>query len=66
MIKVSGRITLSIDYTVKLNMTEEQFDNLSERQVNKLIDESIDWHNAMNNAEVEDVDVWDLEEVEGE
>ena len=64
MIKVSGRITLSVDYTVKLNMTEEQFYNLSEHQQNQIIDENIDWHNTLRNAEVEDVDVWDLEEVE--
>ena len=64
MIKVSGSARLYVNYEVELNMTEEQFDALSYRKKEELIDSNIDWHTALRNADVTDIDVDDLEEIE--
>lgn len=64
MIKVSGEVTLKVRYTIELkNMTAEQFDALSERQQNALIDETIDWSNELRNAETDEIEVWDVDEI---
>ena len=64
MIKVSGSAKLCVNYDVELNMTEEQFDALSYRKKEGLINANIDWHDALRNADVTDIDVDDLEEIE--
>jgi hypothetical protein len=61
MIKVTGSVTLQIRYKVELDMTEEQFDSLSARKQNELIEEQIDWYEACRGGEVHDVDVYDVE-----
>lgn len=60
MITVTGDATLRVQYAVDLDMTEEEFDSLSERKQNELIAESIDWHSIMRNAEVNGIDVDDV------
>ena len=60
MITVTGDTTLRLRYKVKFNMTEEQWDALSEVEQNELIDSKIDWHNEMRNAEVTDYEVDDV------
>lgn len=64
MIKVSGQATLKVPYTVTLNMTEEEFDRLTESKQNELLDNAIDWMDATRSADVDEIDVWDLDEVE--
>lgn len=64
MIEVTGRATLKVPYKVRLNITEEQFDAMSERQQNELLDSTIDWHSTMSSAEADDFDVDDVETVE--
>ena len=61
MIKVSGEVALKVRYAVKLNMTEEEFDALSERKQNELIDGAINWHDELRNAETDEIEVWDIE-----
>ena len=63
MIKVHGTAALEVDFIVQLNMSEEQFDSLSERAQTNAIDEAIDWRGIMQSAELKDIDIWDLEEV---
>lgn len=57
-----GDVKLRVNFKVKLNMTEEEFDSLSEFQQNQLIEDSIDWHDTLRSAETEDIDVWDVGE----
>lgn len=64
MIKVSGRITLSVDCEVNLNMTDEQFGNLSDHQINQTFDDHVEWLDALRNSEIEYVYVREIEEVE--
>lgn len=66
MIKVSGVFKLTGSYEVELNMTEEQFYALSERQVTDLIDSQIDWLEATRNSELDEIEVYDLQEWEEE
>lgn len=63
-IRVSGTIDMRGNYTVELDMTEAEFDSLSERKINDVIGDAIDWREWMNLAEVNDVDVDDLDEIE--
>lgn len=63
MIKVRGSVTLRVGYEVELDMTEKEFDTLSAIKQNALIDETIDWHNELRNAETDDVEIWDVDEI---
>ena len=63
MIKVHGTAELEVDFIVQLNMSEEQFESLSEREQTNAIDEAVDWRGIMQSAELRHIDVWDLEEV---
>ena len=62
MITVTGQARLKVPYTVQLDMTTEEFDALSERKQNELLDDSIDWKDACRNAELDDIDVDDVQE----
>lgn len=63
IIKIEGTLRLRGQYTVELDMTEEQFDELSSRQQKQLIEENVDWRNWLDNADLDDLDIDDLEEV---
>ena len=62
MVKISGQATLSVPFLVKLDMTSEEFEALSESKQNEILEESIDWMSTMRNAETEDIDVWGIHE----
>ena len=61
MITVKGMARLRVPYSVKLNMTEEEFDSLSERKQNQLLEDAIDWKDACRNAETDDIEVDDVQ-----
>jgi hypothetical protein len=60
-IKVKGSITMRGNYEVELDMEEEEFDNLSEQDQNDEISDAIDWSNWLDNADINDVDIDDIE-----
>lgn len=62
MMKVTGVATLRVPYSVKLDMTAEEFGNLSERKQDELLDEAIDWMDATRSAEVDEIEVFDYED----
>jgi hypothetical protein len=63
MIRVTGTAKLRVNYEVQLDMTEDEFDAMSERSQNELLDNMIDWKEACRSAELDDLDVDDLVEV---
>ncbi|WP_438498038.1 hypothetical protein [Paenibacillus sp. IHBB 3054] len=63
MIRVTGKAKLIVNYDVELDMTEEEFDSLSERKQNEVLDDAIDWIEVCRNADVDEIDVDDLVEV---
>lgn len=63
MIKISGVANFTVPFEVELSMTEDQWDKLSEREKREIIDGFIGW-DEMQSAEMDDCDVYDLEEVE--
>lgn len=66
MIRITGQATLKVPYAVTLSMTEAQFDALSERKQNEIIDSTIDWHSSVQNADTDDIDIDDIEEINEE
>ena len=52
------------NYEVKLNMTESEFDALSEREQNDEIADVIDWRNWLDNADIRDSDIDEVQEEE--
>lgn len=66
MIKIKGTVTLSGDFEVVLDMTEEEFDALSNEEQNEELESAIDWRNVFENSETDGIDVWDLDEVDEE
>lgn len=63
MIRVSGTARVDVDWEIELDMTEEEFDDLSEREQNEIIDRDVDWYEACRNGSVDAIEVDDLEEV---
>lgn len=64
-INVSGEIILKLKFDVRISdMTEQEWDELSERQQNHMIESRINYGEEMRNAEVDEVDVWEAREVE--
>lgn len=62
MIKVSGTARLKVDYSVRIDMTEEEFNEMPLRNQEELLDNSIDWETVCRNATVDDIDVDEVEE----
>lgn len=66
MIRVNGVARLRVDYSVDLNMTIDEWESMSTRKVNELLDSSIDWYDVVRGAETEDMDIEDVEEIDEE
>ncbi|MBO1909723.1 hypothetical protein [Sporosarcina sp. 6E9] len=62
-INVYGNAVLKARFSVELDMTEEEFEALTEHQKDNLVDSKIDWHNAMQGAEVDEMDIWEYREI---
>ncbi|MEJ8548187.1 hypothetical protein [Brevibacillus borstelensis] len=65
-IRVVGEATLKVRFWVDLPMSEEEFDRLTERSQNKLLEDHIDWRSACQGADVDDIWIDDLEEIESD
>lgn len=63
MIRVTGTAKLTVHYDVQLDMTEEEFDAMSQLISFELLDSTIDWQEAGRNATVDEIEVDDLVEV---
>ena len=63
MIRVSGKIKLKMPYSVVLGMTKDEFDSLSERKQNELLEGKIEWHNELKNVIATDVNIDDITEI---
>lgn len=63
MIRVTGAANLRVPFSIDLDMTEDEFDGLPDSKLEKLLDASIDWHEACRSAEIDDLDVYDIEEI---
>jgi hypothetical protein len=63
MIKVSGLVKVSASFEVELDMTEDEFDALSDRQQEELLEGVIDWRDTLESSETDSIDVWELEEI---
>lgn len=60
MIIVNGEAKIRVDYSVELDMTEEQWDSLSEKKQNEILDSAIDWMYACRSGEVDNIEVYDV------
>ncbi|MCC3381934.1 hypothetical protein ACFQ5D_18055 [Paenibacillus farraposensis] len=63
MIKISGRATVLVDYEVELDLTEDEFYELTEKKQNELLESAIDWWDALRNGQTDEIEVDDIEEV---
>jgi len=57
---VYGSVKLEVRFDIELDMTEDEFENLSQKEQDYLIETSIDWNDTMRNAEIDEVDVWEF------
>lgn len=62
MITVKGVARLKVPYSVKLNMTEEEFDNLSAAKQDRILEDAIDWQFACRSADTDEIEVDDVVE----
>lgn len=63
MIEVYGKAILKVDFNVELDMSEDEFEALSEKKQDALIDSKINWHSTLRSAEVDEFDVYEFREV---
>lgn len=61
---VRGEAFLRCRYEVELDMSEHQFEALSEKAIDELLDSKINWHDTLRNAEVSEFDIDEYEEVD--
>lgn len=66
MIKVEGILTLKGNFSVELDMSEEEFDSLPKWQQEDEIGNMIDWRNWTESADMSDLDIDDINESEDE
>ena len=59
-LQVYGSVKLEVRFDIELDMTEDEFENLSQKEQDYLIETSIDWNDTMRNAEIDEVDVWEF------
>lgn len=64
MIRVSGTASVDVDWEIEVDMTEEEFDNLSEKAQNQLIDSHVDWLDECRNGSVDDIEVDEIEHMD--
>ncbi|GLC88662.1 hypothetical protein [Lysinibacillus piscis] len=64
MLKVTGQATLKVRYEVELPISEAAYEAMSEQEAHAYLDGHIDWQQACQNAETNEIDVWDYEEVD--
>lgn len=64
MIRISGTASVDVDWEIELDMTEEEFDNLSEGLQNELIDSNVDWLDACRNGSIDNIEVDVIEHME--
>ena len=62
MIEVTGMLRFTVGFNLEIDMTEAEWDELSERKQNEIIDEMIGTE-EMQGAEMDDCDVWDVKEI---
>lgn len=62
MIRVIGTARFNVDFRLDIDMTEDEWDLLSESDQNTYIDDCIGM-NEMESAEMSDCDVWEVENI---
>lgn len=62
-IKVEGQAKLKVSFSVNLEMTEAEFESKTEREQDEIIENAINWHDALPNSETDEIDVWDYAEI---
>ena len=65
MIRVYGEARFALDFVIDLDMTEEEWDSLSWREQNQIIDDNLNMEDFQNLV-LDDADVFDLQEVNEE
>lgn len=63
MIKVNGQIGFTLDFEQELEISEESWMALSDREQIEMITEHLD-RQDYNNLEPDGIDIWDLENIE--
>jgi len=66
MIEISGTAKIRVDYSIELDMTEEVWDDLTEKQQNEKIENHVDWMDACRSGEVDDIEVDEVNEFDDE
>ncbi|RXZ77272.1 hypothetical protein EBB07_33925 [Paenibacillaceae bacterium] len=61
MITVRGQATITVDFEVKLDMTEEEFDSNPPEAQNDIINHRIDWLESCRAAELDGIDIFEVE-----
>jgi thiamine pyrophosphokinase len=57
---IKGSADMRVNYRIALDMSEGEFDSLSEKAQNAIIENAIDWYNECRNGEVTSIDVDDI------
>lgn len=60
MITIDGTAKLRVSFSVEVDMTVEQWDSLSERKQNEIIEGLVDWMDECRSGEVDDIEVDDV------
>ncbi|WP_040981037.1 hypothetical protein [Oceanobacillus jeddahense] len=63
-INVYGEAVLTVRFDVDLPLSEDEFESLSQKEQDQLIDTKIDWVEATKSAEIDNFDIYEFRKVD--
>lgn len=60
MIEIKGTFVLKGSFSVLLDKTEEELNQMSDRSIDELLDSTIDWQEEIRNAQADSFDIDDI------
>jgi hypothetical protein len=64
VIEVNGTANVRVDYSVEVDMTVEEWDEMSPAAQTEYIENYVDWMDACRSCSVGDIDIDDVKEFE--
>lgn len=64
MIKVTGTVWLTVEFEAEIDMTEEEFNAMTEHDRAALLENASKWRDAVESAEVDEFEINEIDDVQ--
>jgi hypothetical protein len=66
VLEVSGTANIYVNYSITIDLTEAEWDEMSPAAQTEYLDNHVDWMDACRSGSVEDIDIDDVKEMDEE